>query len=301
MGRSQEVGVGINPVKLKHYKHPPKLIIILLMGLVYSVVWAQDTNLTSQKQQAKQFEYNELTRTGLDWKYCTSYLKDSRDIIISPARWNGTQWLGFAGVVTVTGSLMLVDDDIQGFVQRNRTLTSNSISHYGLEPWGNWYTIGAVGGVYLHGLIWNNDKSKRVGLLSAKAFVLTAVFTQIPKYAFQRHRPSSTNMDPYIFEGPFGSYKHNSFFSGHTSTVFSVATIFASEYKGTWVPPVAYTIAALTGLSRIHDNRHWASDVVLGAAFGYAVGKLIYNQDNWGVRVAPTSDGLGLVVPLNGK
>lgn len=243
-------------------------------------------------------EYRPLTRTGLDWPYFKSGFKDAGDIVTAPTRWNGKQWLGFGGVTITTLGFMVFDDEIQGMFQRNRSDLTNDISHYGLEPWGNYYAIGAVGGVYLHGLIWDNDKSKRVGLLVAKASILTAAFTRIPKYAFQRVRPSDTNNNPYIFEGPFSDYTNTSFFSGHTSFAFSIATIFASEYKGTWVPPVAYTMAALTGISRIHDNRHWASDVVMGAAFGYAVAKLVYNEDNWGIRVAPTGDGIGMVIPL---
>lgn len=270
-----------------------KRYLILTTGLflVFLQSYSQDT-----------IEYKPLTRTGIDWKYCTSYLKDGRDIFISPFKWNGKQWLGFAGVAAATGGLMLVDDEIQRIAQTNRNSTTNSISHYGLEPWGNWYTGGVVASVYFHGLIWNNDKSKRVGMLSAKAFLLSAAFVQIPKYAFQRQRPGTFNQDPYIFEGPFGSYKNNSFASGHTTAVFAVAAVMASEYKETkWVPPVAYTIAALTGISRIHDNRHWASDVLAGAALGYAIGKLVYNQDNWGIRVVPTGNGLGMVIPLDGS
>lgn len=243
-------------------------------------------------------QYRPLTRTGLDWPYVKSGFVDAGHIVIAPAHWNGKQWLGFGGVTVATLGVMILDDEIQGAFQRNRSSLTNDISHYGLEPWGNWYMVGAIGGVYLHGLAWNNDKSKRVGLLSAKSLILTAAFTRIPKYAFQRVRPSDANKNPYIFEGPFSDYQNTSFFSGHTSAVFSVATIFASEYKGTWVPPVAYSIAALTGVSRLHDNRHWASDVVMGAAFGYAVAKLVYNQDNWGIRVAPANNGLGLVIPL---
>lgn len=276
----------------------------LLFCLISASLSAQDTITTKEVQPISAKEYRELTCAGVDWKYCTSYLKDSRDILIAPAHWNGKQWLGFAGVTLATGGLMLADDEIQSFAQRNRTNTTNSISHYGLEPWGNWYIGGVIVGIYLHGVIWDNDHSKRSSLLATKAFLLAAVFTRIPKYAFQRLRPGTFNHDQFIFQGPFGNYKNTSFFSGHTSSVFAAATVLASEYKDTkWVSPVAYTIAALTGLSRIHDNRHWASDVLAGAAFGYAIGKLVHNQDNWGVKVGvvSTDDGLGmgLVIPLN--
>ena len=52
-----------------------------------------------------------------------------------------------------------------------------------------------------------------------------------------------------------------------------IAEIYGDEYP--WVPWVSYTAAAGTGLSRINDEKHWASDVFLGAALGTAIGKLV--------------------------
>jgi membrane-associated phospholipid phosphatase len=40
-----------------------------------------------------------------------------------------------------------------------------------------------------------------------------------------------------------------------------------------WVPPVAYSLATLVGLSRIYDNAHWGSDVLAGAAIGFLSAK----------------------------
>ncbi|MFC1769993.1 phosphatase PAP2 family protein, partial [Nitrospirota bacterium] len=57
--------------------------------------------------------------------------------------------------------------------------------------------------------------------------------------------------------------------SGHSSAAFSVMTVFAHQYRDTkWVPYAAYGTAALTALSRVHDDKHWASDVLFGGAVG---------------------------------
>ena len=47
-----------------------------------------------------------------------------------------------------------------------------------------------------------------------------------------------------------------------------------------------YTLASLVGISRVYQGEHWASDVVAGAAMGYAFGKLSYRLQtkNWTVR-----------------
>ena len=63
-----------------------------------------------------------------------------------------------------------------------------------------------------------------------------------------------------------------SFPSGHTSSSFLVATI-ADDLYGSKIGLPAYLLAGLTGLSRIHDNKHYLSDVIFGASLGIALGK----------------------------
>lgn len=67
---------------------------------------------------------------------------------------------------------------------------------------------------------------------------------------------------------PYGG-KH-SFPSGHTATSFMTATLLYKEYgwRNPWFSIGGYTVAALTGVSRIMNNAHWMSDVVAGAAVG---------------------------------
>ena len=63
-----------------------------------------------------------------------------------------------------------------------------------------------------------------------------------------------------------------SFPSGHTSSSFLAATIVDDLY-GSKIGVPAYLLAGLTGLSRIHDNKHYLSDVIFGASLGIALGK----------------------------
>ncbi|OWP28296.1 phosphoesterase [Porphyromonas gingivalis] len=84
------------------------------------------------------------------------------------------------------------------------------------------------------------------------------------KYSFGRLRPDGTAA--------------NSYPSGHTATAFACATFFHLEYgsRSPWYSMAGYTLASLTGISRIVNNRHWASDVLCGAAVGILVGELGY-------------------------
>jgi len=74
--------------------------------------------------------------------------------------------------------------------------------------------------------------------------------------------------------GGFGDSDRQSFPSGHTTTAFAAASSVTSEINRMWpkytwyAAPVLYGGATMVGLSRMYHNKHWASDVVLGAAVG---------------------------------
>jgi membrane-associated phospholipid phosphatase len=73
-----------------------------------------------------------------------------------------------------------------------------------------------------------------------------------------------------------GGEDARSFPSGHTATAFALATVVSLQYRRSgWVPVVAYGLAAGVGLSRVALDKHWASDVLVGAAVGHFVGRLV--------------------------
>lgn len=76
---------------------------------------------------------------------------------------------------------------------------------------------------------------------------------------------------------PDGS-AHNSFPSGHTAQAFTAATFLSEEYKSRypWMPYASYTVASSVGLLRVANNRHYISDVLVGAGIGYLAMKTAY-------------------------
>lgn len=84
-------------------------------------------------------------------------------------------------------------------------------------------------------------------------------------------------------ERPDGSAM-NSFPSGHTAQAFCAAAFLDREYgkQYPWLRWLGYGMATTTGICRILKNRHWASDVVLGAGIGYLSIDLSYRLfDRW--------------------
>jgi membrane-associated phospholipid phosphatase len=91
---------------------------------------------------------------------------------------------------------------------------------------------------------------------------LAAIAIKVP---VGRKRPTAAPADPFQFDPFSGNY---SFPSGHTTIAFATAVGIDRETRAGWVPWVVYPMATLVGWSRIHENDHWLSDTVAGAALG---------------------------------
>lgn len=148
------------------------------------------------------------------------------------------------------------------------------------------------------------------GLHTLESILVANVATGVIKNVAGRARPSIGPDEPYSFAfgRGFRSGDFRSFPSGHTSTAFAAAAAATGEL-GRWAPRyraaggmVLYGGATLVGVSRMYDQKHWASDVVVGAALGTFSGwKVVsYTHDHPGTPVdrlllhisaAPTLDG----------
>ena len=232
--------------------------------------------------------YSSITRARVDKYYIGSYLKDYRDIItypfVKPSIKKYSLMAAYGGSMYIL--ISTYDEKIQSLSQKHKYIALDKTSKYILEPFGRGiYPFSAIILLYAEGVIWKNQKSKKVAMEATKSFLIANSFTQVAKYTATRQRPYILPSDAQKWN--MGGDNH-SFFSGHTTTAFSIATVFAEEYKETvWVPIVAYTLATGTGLSRIYDNKHWTSDVLTGALCGYLIGKLVVKENNWGIKVIP--------------
>lgn len=165
--------------------------------------------------------------------------------------------------------------------------------------------IGIATSFYLAGHIIKNEKALQTGMLCYQAMIHTSIICNVSKMAFSRKRPVAgygVDWQPdgvsawYFFPAYLKSFKgepqsnYASFPSGHTSTAWCIATVIAKQYKNTiWVPILSYSIATGVGISRMILNKHWSSDVLVGAALGYGVGHFLYkNRNNTSWVLLPT-------------
>ena len=208
--------------------------------------------------------------------YISSYFTDFPKLATAPARYSKKDWTTVAVVVAGTGTLMTLDRSIKQWVQSNRNGFFDQTSRI-VEPFGNEYSPYVIGAMYLAGVLTKDRKMEHVSLVSAKSLVFSTIFYMGTKQLIRRRRPVYTD-DPFEINSMFqGGREWTSFPSGHAHTVFTVATAISLQYKHKkWVPYLAYGIAGITGLSRIYDNKHWLSDVVIGSAMGHFITKTVY-------------------------
>lgn len=143
-------------------------------------------------------------------------------------------------------------------------------------------------GIYAGGLVAGNRRAEDLGLHTVETIVIANTVTAAIKMTAGRARPRKNPDDAtdfQLFRG-VGNDEYQSFPSGHTTAAFAFATIVSAETSHWWpnsrwlIGPVVYGGAALTGVSRIYNNAHWASDVVAGAAVGTLTGIKVYRYQH---------------------
>ncbi|MDQ2719564.1 MAG: phosphatase PAP2 family protein [Bacteroidota bacterium] len=216
---------------------------------------------------------------------------DLKQEFTKPFHMTKKDWGNFGKFAVATVGLSFADKPIQqaALRLRQRNTPINNISKY-VTNFGGVYEVITLAGFGAYGVLFKSDKMKTTTLLATQAYITGAALETVLKFLSGRTRPSY--YDPGVeakprFLGPFpkkvkgisSSNLTSSFPSGHTTVAFAAATVFASEYKNTvYIPVIAYSAATLIGISRITENKHWSTDVLVGAAVGFLAGKNVVNN-----------------------
>jgi membrane-associated phospholipid phosphatase len=245
----------------------------------------------------------EVKDTSLVLKVLKHGLTDTKQYLLSPIKWDKKDWLLAGGISAATGALIAWGD--QPIFNFSNTLQHKSLDDIssGLRPMGNGYLYLTMSAFLVSGIISKNNYAFETGLIAAESYAFTGVFCQAVKVSTGRSRPNDLgNTNSHMWNGPF--FKGNSFFSGHSTSAFSVASVVAYRYwETTWVPILSYGMATLCGLQRIYDNRHWASDVFMGATIGTVTGIFLCKQwESKSIKfypnASPTGAGLSVIIPI---
>lgn len=144
-------------------------------------------------------------------------------------------------------------------------------------------------GMYGVGRLGGDGDLADVGLHMGESVAVGLAVTYAVKILVGRARPSVDIGDPFDFGlgRGLGDRGYRAFPSGHTTIAFAAAAAGARELDRLWpghgalAAALTYGPATLVGLARMFDTRHWASDVIFGAAIGSFAGwkTVQYNHD----------------------
>jgi membrane-associated phospholipid phosphatase len=129
-----------------------------------------------------------------------------------------------------------------------------------------------------------------------EAAILGQLVVQATKFSVGRARPFV-----HFDQPPPDADDNVSFFSGHTSFTFALATgagLIAHRRHARLEPLVwggGFALAAAAGYLRIAADKHYATDVITGAVVGTATGLCVPFLAGHDIDVVPTGTGVALV------
>jgi membrane-associated phospholipid phosphatase len=207
-------------------------------------------------------------RPSLEREFFKNLLRDQRAIWTSPLHMHGERkwWAGALGISTA--ALIATDEHTAARLGDNptRLSLSKNVSRIGV----GFVAGGLAGGIYVVGRAADNPKARETGILAGEALINGIIVSQALKAITQRKRPLDQPGEAHFFNGG------GAFPSGHSITAWSVATVLAHEYDNLPVQISAYTLASLVSVSRFTGRRHFLSDVLVGSAIGYGIGRYVY-------------------------
>ena len=172
------------------------------------------------------------------------------------------------------------------------TLNANLQSHAAFADafWKPGHIVGgspvqmaAAAAIFAYGRLEDAPKASHFGMDLLRAQLIAGGLTEIIKYSVRRERPDHSD--------------NLSFSSGHAATTFATATVI-ERHLGWKLTGVGYAIATYVATSRLHDNVHYLSDVVFGAAVGTISGRTVtrHGRNYWTFNPVPTPGGVAILV-----
>ena len=148
---------------------------------------------------------------------------------------------------------------------------------------GAYTLVGTTAGIYAYGRLEDKPKVSHLGMDLIRALVLDEILTQTIKHSVHRLRPDGSD--------------NLSFPSGHASSTFAFATALERHLSWRYAVP-AYIFSSYVATSRLHENKHYLSDVVFGASVGIIAGRTVtrHGRTTYAMNLVPTRGGAAFFV-----
>ena len=248
--------------------------------LAFSILFISNKMITTANISATNNDTDRSTYLLNKKSYYYSYVPKTIDIIASPLRFNKKQWLLSSAIFSSAIAAYFIEKDLNSWIQDNQNKNTSDFGDIGYILAHPALLVPVSVMTYSIGYFNNKDRLQRTGIVMFESIFLSGATVKAIKMIGDRKRPSESSSNAN-FDGPSFSLseKSQSFPSGHSALAFATATSIAQEYKeNKAIVITSYTIATSISASRLFDNAHWLSDVIIGSAIGHFVAKYTYNK-----------------------
>lgn len=176
-------------------------------------------------------------------------------------------WLGPFGATT--GVLIASDQQNTQRLHTNADAISLSTN---ISNAGTVALAGLPATMYLFGSLQGMERPRETGLLTGEALANSFIVNQVLKVALGREKPTTGDGQGHFFQ----EFSNPSFPSDHSMLSWTAASVIAHEYPGWLSQGLAYGTASAVSVSRVTGRQHFPSDVVVGGALGWMIGRQIY-------------------------
>jgi PAP2 superfamily len=201
-------------------------------------------------------------------------LQDQVAIWTSPAHLRDSNALGPVALV-VAATLVGTTD--------HQVMSSPRLVNPSLNSHASTASNGLLGGfvvapvlIYGMGFLHHDDHATETGILGGEAMVDSLAVDEVMKLISLRERPTLDNARGKFFQTSVGV--DSSFPSTHCMITWSSAAVIASEYPGWLTQTTAYGLATGLSISRILARQHFPSDVLVGSAVGWMIGRYVVHR-----------------------
>jgi membrane-associated phospholipid phosphatase len=230
---------------------------------------------------------------------------EAAEVTTTPIDTDGYGLIGTLATVGAVGLTYVFDNDIR---EKVRTIEGHEVdkaADAGSTLGNPFLHIGLAAVVYGGGILADSPKYTELGEMLGESVLLADATSFVLKQAIGRGRPFKTGdrgkFRPFKFSNDYDSMP-----SMHTASSFAMASVLSAAADKLLEKIFYYAAASFVGFSRMYKDKHWASDVVLGAAVGELCGRVVmrYHSDHGEERrlalvPAASSEGVSLAVVGN--
>lgn len=247
----------------QRFSHSFSIRVFAVLISTSSAIFAQTSSPTPSPTPVQS------STPSLESKFFKNILRDQKAIWTAPFHLHSHDGRWLAPLTLGTAALIATDQRTGDEMAESRAqLNASRIVSYAGSTYG---TAAIAGTFYLFGRAKGNQRARETGILGAEALIDSGIVVTAVKEITQRVRPSGGVSRSDFFDG--GS----SFPSGHSIAAWSLATVIANEYHDRpLIKFAAYGIAGAVSISRFTGQRHYLSDVLVGSAMGYGIGRYVY-------------------------